>query len=102
MNELDGVFARDAAGTAAFRPAPRLTTLDVAEVLAVVEPRIRRLLDRGGRSERDHDGHAEDSGVDPWADEAPGARRPGGGVDAGAGGARAPPGHAPSSSGPRA
>ncbi len=45
---LDGVFARDAAGGVAFHPAARLTTLDVAEVLATVEPRIRRLLDWGG------------------------------------------------------
>lgn len=43
---LDGVYARDAGGVA-FHPAPRLTTLDVAEVLATVEPRIRRLLDVG-------------------------------------------------------
>ena len=48
---LEGVFARDAAGGVAFHPAPRLTTLDVAEVLATVEPRIRRLLD-GGRAPR--------------------------------------------------
>jgi hypothetical protein len=43
----------------------------VAEVLAAVEPRIRRRLDGGGLPERDNDGHVEDEGVDPWADEAP-------------------------------
>jgi hypothetical protein len=41
---LDGVFARD-------RTVRRLTTLDVAEVLAAVEPRIRRLLEGGGLRE---------------------------------------------------
>jgi hypothetical protein len=46
---LDGVVARDAAGTVGFHPARRLTTLDVTEVLAVVEPRLRRLLDGDGR-----------------------------------------------------
>lgn len=68
---LDGVFARDAAGVVAFHPARRLTTLDVAEVLAAVEPRIRRLLEGGGFREDGHGGHAEDDGVDPWTDEAP-------------------------------
>jgi hypothetical protein len=42
---LDGMFARDAAGVVGFHPARRLTTLDVAEVLAAVEPRIRWLLE---------------------------------------------------------
>jgi hypothetical protein len=37
---LDGVFAKDPAGALAFHPVPHLTTLDVAEVLATVEPRI--------------------------------------------------------------
>ena len=41
---LDGVFAQDRAGALTFHPAPRLTALDVAEVLATVEPRITRLL----------------------------------------------------------
>jgi hypothetical protein len=59
---LDGV---------AFHAAPRLTTLDVAEVLAAVEPRLRRLLDCGGLPERDHGASAEDGGVDRWADETP-------------------------------
>jgi hypothetical protein len=67
---LDGVFARDAAGGLAFHPARRVSTLDVAEVLAAVEPRIRRLLEGGGRREDDHGGHAEDGGVDPWVGEA--------------------------------
>jgi hypothetical protein len=68
---LDGVFARDGAGAVGFRPARRLTTLDVAEVLAAVEPWIRRLLEGGGHRKDDHRGHAEDGGVDPWTDEAP-------------------------------
>lgn len=50
---LDGVFARNHAGALNFQPAPRLTALDVAEVLATVEPRIKRLLDRRGLGEGD-------------------------------------------------
>jgi len=42
------VFARDATGGIAFHAARRLTTLDVAEVLAAVEPRLRRLLGGAG------------------------------------------------------
>jgi hypothetical protein len=68
---LDGVFARDAAGGVGFHPSRRLTTLDVAEVLAAVEPRLRRLLEWGGHREDDPGGHGEDDGVDPWADETP-------------------------------
>lgn len=64
---LDGVFARERAGTLGFHSAPRLTALDVAEVLATVEPRIGRLLDRRGLGDRDGDGGAPDA----WADEAP-------------------------------
>jgi hypothetical protein len=64
---LDGVFARDRAGALEFHPAPRLTTLDVAEVLATVEPRIVRLLDRRGLGEGDDDGAASHA----WGDEAP-------------------------------
>ncbi len=45
---LDGVFAKDRMGTPVFHPAPRLTSLDVAEVLATVEPPVRRLLNRRG------------------------------------------------------
>jgi DNA-directed RNA polymerase subunit RPC12/RpoP len=68
---LDGVFARDEAGAVTFYPARRLTTLDVAEVLAAVEPRIRRLLDGETLPEGHQGSHVEDGGVDPWADEAP-------------------------------
>lgn len=50
---LDGVFAKDAAGVVGFQSLPRLTGLDVAEVLAAVEPGIRRLLDRHGLGEGD-------------------------------------------------
>ena len=45
---LDGVFARNRAGALNFHPVPRVIALDVAEVLATVEPRIKRLLDRRG------------------------------------------------------
>ncbi len=68
---LDGVFAPDGAGAVSFHPARRLTTLDVAEVLAAVEPGIRRLLEEGGHREDAHRGYDEDGGVDPWVDEAP-------------------------------
>jgi len=64
---LDGVFAQDPAGALTFHPAPRLTALDVAEVLATVEPRITRLLERRGLGDRD-DSAGE---ADAWADEAP-------------------------------
>ncbi len=72
---LDGVFARHAADVVACHPAPGLTTLDVAEVLAAVEPRIRRLIEGGGRREDEPgdylDAHLEEGGVDPWMGEAP-------------------------------
>jgi hypothetical protein len=64
---LDGVFARNRAGALNFHPVPRLTALDVAEVLATVEPRIKRLLDRQGLG----GGDDQDSESDAWADEAP-------------------------------
>ena len=64
---LDGVFARTRAGVLNFHPTRRLTALDVAEVLATVEPRIQRLLDRRGLGDGDDDGSASDA----WADEAP-------------------------------
>jgi hypothetical protein len=64
---LDGVFARNRAGTLNFHPTRRLTALDVAEVLATVQPRIKRLLDRRGLGDGDDDGSASDA----WADEAP-------------------------------
>jgi hypothetical protein len=57
---LDGVVARDATGTVRFHPARRLTTLDVAEVLAALEPRRRRLLDAGRHADMDHEGHADE------------------------------------------
>ena len=63
---LDGVFAKDDGGTLVCHPAARLTALDVAEVLATVEPRIRRLLDRRGLG--DDDGGTPE---DPWADASP-------------------------------
>ena len=62
---LDGVFAKDRAGALVFHPTPSLTTLDVAEVLATVEPGIARLLNRRGIGEDD------DSGADAWTAEAP-------------------------------
>jgi hypothetical protein len=65
---LDGVFARTGAGGLTFHPARRLTALDVAEVLATVEPGIRRLVDRRGLGESDEASAAADA----WADEAPG------------------------------
>ena len=46
---------------------PGLTALDVAEVLATVEPRLARLLERRGLGDRD--GSAD--GVDAWAEDAP-------------------------------
>jgi hypothetical protein len=64
---LDGVFASDRAGDLDFHSAPRLTALDVAEVLATIEPGIKRLLDRRGLGEGDEHGSA----FDAWADEAP-------------------------------
>jgi hypothetical protein len=49
-----------------FHPTRRLAALDVEEVLATVELRINRLLDRRGLGERDDDG-----GADAWAQDAP-------------------------------
>jgi len=43
---LDGVFARGDAGTLSFHETPPLTTLDVAEVLAAIEPRLARVIGR--------------------------------------------------------
>ena len=62
---LDGVFTRDAAGLVRFVPARPLTALDVAEVLAIVVPRQRALLDRRGIG----DEGAPD--IDAWDDAAP-------------------------------
>ena len=64
---LDGVFTRNRASALNFHPTRRLTALDVAEVLATVEPRIKRLLDRRGLG----DGDDEVAASDTWADEAP-------------------------------
>ena len=64
---LDGVFAKHPAGALTFHPTRRLTALDVDEVLATVEPRITRLLDRRGLGEGDDDGSASDA----WAEDAP-------------------------------
>lgn len=62
---LDGVFARDRAGGLGFHPVPRLSALDMAEVLATVEPRIKGLLDRRGRGDGDDAAAAPDA----WEDE---------------------------------
>ena len=59
--------SRKPAGALHFHPTRRLTSLDVDEVLATVEPRIKRLLDRRGLGDGDNDGSASDA----WADEAP-------------------------------
>ena len=64
---LDGVFSRNRDGALNFHSVPRLTALDVAEVLATVEPRIKGLLDRRGLGKGDDDGSASDA----WAHEAP-------------------------------
>ena len=64
---LDGVFAKDRTGAAVFHPMRSLSALDVAEVLATVEPRVARLLDR--RSIGDGDDSAGEA--DAWTDEAP-------------------------------
>ena len=64
---LDGVFTKDQADTVAFHPTPSLTALDVAEVLATLEPRIARLLNRRGIGDRD-DSTGE---ADAWTEEAP-------------------------------
>ena len=64
---LDGVFAKGRGDVPVFHPAPSLTTLDVEEVLATVDARIRRVLDRRGLG-ADGDGASED---DAWTTEAP-------------------------------
>ncbi len=64
---FDGVFAKDGSRVVGFHPGPRLTALDVAEVLATVEPRSKRLLDRRGLGDGDDQGSVSDA----WADEAP-------------------------------
>jgi len=57
---LDGVFARTAAGALHFHPTRRRAALDVEELLATVEPRIARLLERRGRGAHDGKGSASD------------------------------------------
>jgi hypothetical protein len=64
---LDGVFARDAAGVVVFHPVRCISTLDVAEVLAAVEPGITRLVERRGLGQSE----AEGGGSDAWAEDAP-------------------------------
>ena len=49
------------------RTAPIVLDHGIEEVLATVEPRIKRLLDRRGLGDGDDDGSASDA----WADEAP-------------------------------
>ena len=63
---MDGVFARDGADVR-FRPAPLLTAADVADVLATIVPRVRRLLERRGLG----DGEEGASAGDEWAEDAP-------------------------------
>jgi Putative transposase/Transposase zinc-binding domain len=63
---LDGVFAAAGEGLR-FWPLPALTDADVADVLATVVPRLRRLLVRRGLS----DDETDDGAVDRWREEAP-------------------------------
>ena len=63
---LDGVFAPDGAGVR-FHPMPPLTAADVADVLATIAPRVRRLLERRGFGDSDEGGGAPDA----WAEDAP-------------------------------
>ncbi len=63
---IDGVFAKDGAGVR-FHPTPPLNAADVADVLATVEPRVRRLLERRGLGDSDEGGGAPDA----WAQDAP-------------------------------
>jgi hypothetical protein len=49
------VFTRDA-GTVEFHRLTAPTTLDVAEVLAAIEPAIRRVFDRYGLGDDDAEG----------------------------------------------
>ena len=48
---IDGVFARDGPDVR-FCPAPLLTAADVADVLATIVPRVRRLLERLGLADQ--------------------------------------------------
>jgi hypothetical protein len=64
---LDGVFAADARGAPAFHRTRGLTTVDVEEVLATVEPRLAPRLRARGVGDDD----VAAGGVDAWANEAP-------------------------------
>jgi hypothetical protein len=64
---LDGVFAPADDGTPVFHRIRRLTTLDVREVLATVEPLVVRHLASGGLLPDEAEGGTQD----PWVDEAP-------------------------------
>jgi hypothetical protein len=63
---IDGVFARDGPDVR-FCPAPLLTAADVADVLATIVPRVRRLLERRGLG----DGEEGATATDEWAEDAP-------------------------------
>jgi hypothetical protein len=60
---LDGVFTRDA-DAVQFHRLSAPTMLDVAEVLAAIEPAIRRVLDRHGLGN-------DEGTLGEWVDEAP-------------------------------
>ena len=60
------MFARDGPDVR-FCPAPLLTAADVADVLATIVPRVRRLLERRGLG----DGEEGASATDEWAEDAP-------------------------------
>ncbi len=63
---LDGVFTHDD-GVARFHTGPSLTRAAVAQVLAVIARRIKRLRERRGLAGRAEDGET----ADPWSEEAP-------------------------------
>jgi len=63
---MDRVFATDGANVR-FCPAPSLMAADVADVLATIVPRVRRLLERRGLG----DGDEGASAADQWAEDAP-------------------------------
>jgi len=53
---LDGVFASNPAGALHFHLTRSLASLDIDEVLATVEPRIKRLMNRRGLGDGEDDG----------------------------------------------
>jgi Putative transposase len=63
---LDGVFAEDEGGSLAFHERRGLRSLDVAEVLAIVDPLVSRQLRRRGLA-----GGDDASDTDAWTEEAP-------------------------------